>query len=200
MLGMPGMTRVVAISTEPILQDQPSQPGSPVKTKQGRLEVAVWQERDEWLVKISLSNTGDTPIIVDRELVMGITIEVDGSEGARIYHKSEAEPDRSSSEAPKKRLTSLSPNQTLSRTLSLTRGWRVFRGGEGVDSQSRTIAVTGYEETVGRSTNAKPRIITVTYGKMAYFWEGFLGYTGITLKEAKLYLGPLEQSLELVEE
>ncbi len=170
------------------------------KTKQGRLEVAVWQDRDEWLVKISLRNTGDIPIIVDRELVMGFTIEVDGSEGARIERESETEPDRSSSEVRRKRLASLAPNQTLSRTLSLTRGWRVLVGGEGVDSQSRTIAVTGYEETVGRPTNAKPRMVTVRYGKTAYFWEGFLGFTGISPKEAGLYLGPLEQSIELVGE
>ena len=76
----------------------------------------------------------------------------------------------------------------------------MLRGGQGIDSQQRTIAVTGYEEILRLPTNAKPRSVTVRYGANALFWEGFLGYTGISPREAGLYLGPLEQTIELVEE
>jgi hypothetical protein len=50
-----------------------------------------------------------------------------------------------------------------------------------------------------RGANAKPCSVTVKYGRIAQFWEGFLGYTGITATAAGLYLGPLEQTIELVQ-
>jgi hypothetical protein len=49
---------------------------SAFKTRQAGVEVAVKHDRGRWLVKITLRNTGDVPIVVDRDLVMGVTVEV----------------------------------------------------------------------------------------------------------------------------
>ena len=76
-LGMPGLAGVAANAVEPIFQDRSPQPGSPVKTKQGRLEVVVRQDRDEWLVKISLRNTGDIPK-GSKRLYVDLEMEVNG--------------------------------------------------------------------------------------------------------------------------
>jgi len=157
------------------------------------------QNRGEKFVKVTLRNTGDVPIIVDRELVMGVTVEVFRSDGSRIREECQPVPQHSTREETRKRLISLPPSHVLSRTISLTHGWRVLRGGQGIDGQQRTVAVTGYEEVLRLPANAKPHSVTVKYGSTALFWEGFLGYTGISPKEAGLYLGPLEHTIDFVE-
>lgn len=177
----------------------PREGEAPFKIKEARLDVTVKHDREDWVLKVVLHNTGDVPIIVDRDLVMGVAVTVDGPEG-RIREESQDVSHRPTQEEARKRLTSLQPRQAVSRTIALKKGWRVLRGGEGVDGSGRTIGVTGYEQILRLPKDARPRAIHVTYGSTAYFWEAFLGYTGQSLREAGLYLGPLEQTVEIVNE
>jgi len=173
------------------------------KTINVRLELALEQwDQTDWKLALTLRNVGDVPIVIDRDLVLGFTVEVADRDGTRIEAKTIPSPESTSTyEERRKRVISLPSGQAISRPISLKKGWRVLRGGQGVDSEQRTIAVTGYEELVRLPQDAKPRSITARYGASpGQFWDAFLGFMGhMSLKEAKVYLGEMTQTIELVE-
>lgn len=187
-----------AVRPDEVMRSQAKE--SPIKTRQACLDVGITKEGEDWRVTVALRNTGDVPLVVDRDLVMGIAVEAYGPDGSRIREEPGPATQPATKEEPRKRPAALPPGESLSRTLSLKQGWRVLEGGQGIDSQQRTIAVTGYEEIVRLPEGARPCRITVSYGRTAQFWDHFLGYTGLSPKEAGLYLGPLEQTVEVVEE
>ncbi len=178
-------------------------PGQLPKTRNVRLELTIdqWDQTD-WKVKLTLRNVGDVPIVIDRDLVLGFTVAVADRDGTSIAAETVRLPESVFTYRERRnRLISLPPGRAVSRSISLRKGWYVLRGGQGIDSEQRTIAVTGYEELVHLPHDATPHRITVRYETSSgHFWDAFLGFTGnISLKDAKLYLGEMTQTIELVE-
>lgn len=170
-----------------------------IVTKQASLELTLAGAPEKPTLRIVLRNTGGVPITVDSELVFGVTIELWEPTDGKITPEFTPITERKqpSIEEVKKRLTPLPPGVAISRLVDLRQGWKVLSSATGVSVHGGPL-ISGYERLARIPAKSRVGRIEVTYGDYGEFWKGFVGLTGMSPPQAGLFLGPMQQTVEIV--
>jgi hypothetical protein len=150
------------------------------------LEVA-WRDGGS-AVTITLRNTGQTPIKVDRKLVLLVTINVLGADGVPIPWETGLALDRPKN--VQERFVSLEPGEAAERIVDLRTGFPNFVWGWGtrMTPQGSYHVPNAYIALARLPAAAKPAAIEVRYGPGGFMYgDCFRAYTGQSLADSGLF-------------
>jgi hypothetical protein len=161
---------------------------------QAALEVA-WRGGAD-AVTVVLRNTGQTPIKVDRKLVLLVAINALDANGAPIHWDRGPAMDR-----PKNvqdRFVTLAPGEAAERIVDLRTGFPNFVWGWGtrVSAQGSYHVPNAYVALDRLPASARPAAIEVRYETGGFMYDDcFRAYTGQRLADSGLYQGPLARRI-----
>jgi hypothetical protein len=166
--------------------------------KPPRAELNLSYVPDGPALVIELRNTGQTPIKVDRELVLLVDVTFVAADGSVI------DPNRLDGVKPppdfRGRFITIAPGQKLQRTLSLKEGFERFAWGWGtvMKGDASYHIPTAYVAPYRLPAGAKPASVRVRYEPGGFMYRDcFKLHTGLELDSLGLYPGPLQKQIAL---
>jgi hypothetical protein len=154
------------------------------------LEVA-WRPGGQ-AVTVTLRNTGQTPIKVDRKLVLLVTITALDASGTPIHWDYGPALDRPKN--AQERFVSLEPGEAAERIVDLRTGFPNFVWGWGTRfaGENSYHVPNAYVALARLPAAVMPAAIDVRYGPGGFMYEDcFRAYTGQSLLESGVYQGQL---------
>jgi hypothetical protein len=168
-------------------------PNAPALT----LKATIAENGEQLLLTIRLRNTGRTPIVVDKDLVLLPSIMLLGENRQAIPFQHLKTVEKPSVAALKSRLIVLKPGSEIERQLDLKKGFRSFVTGIGSSAPAGGGVLhqpTAYEADHRIPENVRPKEISISFSPPYSFEEGFAQYLeGIDTKES--YRGPLSATI-----
>ena len=169
--------------------DEPSSRSSP----KAFLEASLSGDGENPVLTIRLRNTGDVPIVVDKELVFLPDIVLMDNERRVIPFKETRAVEKPAVSVLKRRLATLEPGEEIERQVRLRKGFKRFVTGISLPTRSggaEAPKVTAYEVLCQMPADVRPFEIEVSYKPPYSFEDGFMAYMqGISV--AQFYRGPL---------
>ena len=159
---------------------------------EGRAAMEVAWRPGGSAVTITLRNTGQTPIKVDRKLVLLVTITALDAAGAPIAWEYGAALDRPKS--VQDRFVTLGPDEAAERIVDLRTGFPNFVWGWGTFFQGTNSyhVPNAYVALAHLPAAAKPAALEVRYGSGGFMYgDCFRAYTGQSLPDSGVYQGQL---------
>lgn len=161
------------------------------------LEAFLSGDEQNPVLTIRLRNTGDAPIVVDKELVFLPDIVLLDNERCALPFKEIRAIQKPVVSVLKSRLVTLKPGEEIEREVNLRKGFKRFVTGISIPARpdtGETPRVTAYEALCQIPPNVRPFEIQVSYKPWYSFEEGFAVYMqGISI--AHFYRGPLHVSV-----
>lgn len=175
---------------------------APPKQGRAKASLTVVIERTDKMpvLVVTLENTGPVPLVVDRELVFGLHVEVTTEDGQYIWP---VFPHTADSTLPQqrsllRRFTTLGLGESVVRRIDLFGGLKYFEVATGYGPNGEH-SFSAYEGVECVPTDQQAHFVTVTYGTQFDLDIGLRSYVGKGVKEIGLYEGPLESTVELDE-
>ena len=146
---------------------------------------------------IELSNTGDVPIRVDRDLVFRVAVRFFGQDDRPIQLQHIGSVPRPAQSELESRLVLLQPGGKVARSIELDKPFRVFGAARGITSgQPTRMIISGYEALCRVPENDSVKRIEIEYSKLGMIMDdGLTRYLGSREKADQLFEGPLNASL-----
>ena len=161
------------------------------------LVASLLGDAEKPVLSIRLRNTGNVPIIVDKELVFLPELVLVDNEHRAISFKEIRAIEKPAVSVLKSRLVTLKPGEEIERHVRLRKEFKRFVTGIGIPKQpsgGETPKVSVYETLCQMPADARPFEIEVSYKPAYSFEEGFAQYMeGVDV--AKFFRGPLRVSL-----
>lgn len=149
------------------------------------------------MLTIRLRNSGNVPLLVDKELVFLPDIVLLDNERWAIPFREIRAIERPAVCVLKSRLATLKPGDQIERQVHLRRGFKRFVTGISIPARpdkGEAPKVTAYEALCQMPADVRPFEIQVSYKPPYSFEEGFTAYMqGISV--AQFYRGPLHVSV-----
>ncbi len=144
------------------------------------LEASLSGGSEDLTLTIRLHNSGDVPIVVDKELVfLPDIVMVDSEKRAISFSQIRSAFDKPRPSVLKTRLVTLKPGEAIKREVHLRKGFKQFVTGIGEPVRpggDEAPKVTAYEAIYQMPANARPFEIWVTFNPPYSFKEGFAQY------------------------
>lgn len=169
--------------------DEPISKSSP----KASLEASLSGDRENPTLTVQVRNTGDVPIVVDKELVFLPDIVLVDNERRVIPFREIRAIEKPEISILKSRLATIKPGEEIERQVHLRKGFKRFVTGISIPSQpggGDAPKVTAYETLCRMLADVRPFEIEVSYKPPYSFEDGFTAYMqGISVVE--FYRGPL---------
>jgi len=161
------------------------------------LVASLLGDAEKPVLSIRLRNTGDVPILVDKELVFLPEIVLVDNERHAIPFKEIRAIEKPTASVLKNRLVTLKSGEEIERQVHLRKGVKRFVTGISTPMQpggGEAPKVSAYEALCQMPADARPFEIEVSYKPWYSFEEGFARYMK-GINAAQFYRGPLRVSL-----
>ena len=134
-------------------------------------------------LEITLRNVSKVPVIIDKDLVFGLAVDLEDRLGKPVSQE-EVSTVKADVAAIRRRLVVVEPGRCLTRTIDLTKPFRVFVTARSLPSHR----IVAYEADWRVPRLDAVRRVVVSYGSSGAFRDGFEQYLGISPEKVSLCL------------